>query len=373
VLLLFSGACGSNGPVAEEPTLVDAPELAFPPTLSEVGLYTDTSTRKPSDRAVAYAPRGPLWSNGLDKERFIVVPAGETIDATDSDWAFPENTLLFKTFLADEGPVETRVLRTTSGMPEFATYRWDGDEAFLLDGLRGVDIEVTLGDTNTPHTIPSTRDCKQCHESADSPVLGFGPLQLSDQESDAERLVEAGVISAEPEFDDSLARFEGTELRVLSYFVGNCVHCHNGTGGVASSFDLSPKVAFDAIVDHETESSASAAGIRVVPGDAEASILFQAVSGETDNPEVKSMPPLGVQRRDQANIETLRAWIDGLCPSKSMATITRTAPIKAIETRTADSRRASLLRVCARPWRSNASLARALVRGSGRHGRQRRR
>lgn len=314
VLLVFSSACGSDPAAPDEPTLVDDPELAFPLTLSEVGLYTSPAARKPSSRAVPYMPRAPLWSNGLEKERFIVVPAGETIDASGSSWAIPENTLLFKTFLGDEGPVETRVLRTTDGEPEFAAYRWDGDEAFLLDGERGVDIEVPLGGSNTPHEIPSTRSCQECHESAQSPVLGFSPLQLSDPEASdgLERLVEAGVISAEPKLDRTLAGFEGTELTVLSYFVGNCIHCHNGTGGVASSFDLSPKVAFDAIVDQATQSSASAAGIRVVSGDAEASILFQAVSGETDNPEVKRMPPLGVQRKDQTSIETLRAWIEGL-------------------------------------------------------------
>lgn len=316
LLLLCSSACGTSEGQADDPTLVDALELDFPATLSEVGLYANQATREPSKRAVPYTPRAPLWSNGLEKERFLVVPTGETIDATDSVWAFPKNTLFFKTFFGEDGPVETRILRTTEGEPEFATYLWDGDEAFLLNGDRSVEVEVALGDTNTPHEIPSTRSCQQCHESAASAVLGFGPLQLSGQTTDTaaqvERLVNAGVISAEPELDESLDGFEGTELQVLGYFAGNCVHCHNGTGGIASSFDLSPKVAFDAVIDHETESSASAAGVRVVSGDARASILFQAVSGETDNPEVKSMPPVGVQRRDQASIEVLRTWIDAL-------------------------------------------------------------
>jgi mono/diheme cytochrome c family protein len=316
LLLSLCSACGASDGQATDPTLIDALELDFPTTLSEVGLYANQATLEPSKRAVPYTPRAPLWSNGLEKERFLVVPEGETIDASDSVWAFPKNTLFFKTFLGEDGPIETRVLRTTDTEPEFATYRWDGDEAFLLGGERSIEVEVTLGDTHTPHEIPSTRSCQQCHESAASPVLGFGPLQLSGQDADSEeqveRLANAGIISAEPELDAALDGFEGTELQVLGYFAGNCVHCHNGTGGIASSFDLSPKVAFDTIIDQQTESSASAAGVRVVSGDAEASILFQAVSGETDNPEVKSMPPVGVQRRDQASIEVLRTWIDAL-------------------------------------------------------------
>jgi len=313
---LACSACGDDSGDANEPTLVEAPALAFPPTLSQVGLYQDLAERTASPRALPYAPRSALWSNGLAKERFIVVPEGDTIDAEASDWVFPENTLLFKTFLGDDGPVETRIVRTTDGAPEFAAYRWEGDEAILLDGERGVDIEVAIDGENTAHEIPSTRSCEQCHESSPSPVLGFAPLQLAGEEEAAsdqvERLVLAGALSEEPRLDTSLDRFEGDEFAVLGYFVGNCVHCHNDSGGIASSFDLSPAVAFDAIIDQPTASSASAVGIRVVPGDAAASILFQAVSGETDDPEVKSMPPVGVQRRDETAIDLLRNWINGL-------------------------------------------------------------
>ncbi len=317
VYVLACPACGggdSGDP--NEPTLVEAPAQAFPPTLNQVGLYQDLVQRTPSPRALPYTPRSGLWSNGLAKERFIVVPQGEAIDADEADWAFPENTLLFKTFVGDDGPVETRIVRTTGGAPEFAAYRWDGDQAALLDGERGVDLEVRVDDETTAHEIPSIRSCEQCHESSPSPVLGFAPLQLAGAAEAAseqvDRLVAAGALSEKPRLDAALDRFEGEELSVLSYFVGNCVHCHNDSGGIASSFDLSPAVAFDAVIDQPTASSASAVGIRVVPGDAAASILFQAVSGETDDREVKSMPPVGVQRRDETGIELLRGWINGL-------------------------------------------------------------
>jgi len=71
-------------------------------------------------------------------------------------------------------------------------------------------------------------------------------------------LVAGGALSDAPQLDASLDRFAGDEFAVLSYFVGNCVHCHNDSGGIASSFDLSPDVAFDAIIDQPTASSASA-------------------------------------------------------------------------------------------------------------------
>lgn len=295
---------------------LDTPDTEFPPMLSEVGLYENTANQKVSSQVVTYLPRAPLWSNGLYKDRFIAVPAGQTIDATGDVWEFPENTLLFKTFSGEDGPVETRVIRTKGDDAEFAVYLWDGDDAELQDGERGIDLEVPLDGETTPHEVPSIRSCEQCHESARSHVLGFGPTQLSGDDSTSteqlERLIDAEALPKEPTLDESLDAFADSDQKVLSYFLGNCVHCHNGSGGLASSFDLSPTVAFANIIDHPTESSASAVGVRVVPGSPEDSILFQAFSGETDNREVKPMPPVGVQRRDTAGIELLRSWIASL-------------------------------------------------------------
>ena len=95
---------------------------------------------------------------------------------------------------------------------------------------------------------------------------------------------------------------------VLGNFVGNCVHCHNGSNGAASSFDLRPAVALENLVDQPTASSATAAGIRLVPGAPEESILYLAMSGTPDL-EVKEMPPLGVAIRDLSAIEQLYDWI----------------------------------------------------------------
>ena len=96
--------------------------------------------------------------------------------------------------------------------------------------------------------------------------------------------------------------------QVLGYLVGNCTHCHNGTNGAASSFDLRPEVALRNLIDQPTASSATADGIRVVPGEPEQSVLYLAVRGGSDF-EVKDMPPLGVARRDDAAIQLLRNWI----------------------------------------------------------------
>jgi hypothetical protein len=93
----------------------------------------------------------------------------------------------------------------------------------------------------------------------------------------------------------------------LGYFVGNCVHCHNGSNGAASSFDLRPAAALGNIVGHETESSATADGVRVAPGEPEQSVLFVGLRG--GDREVKDMPPLGVARRDEQALRLVRDFI----------------------------------------------------------------
>src|SRR5690606_2019358 len=72
---LACNACGGGeaGDVRGS-TLVETPAREFPAKLSQVGLYDDLRERQPSPRALPYVPRSALWSNGLAKERFIVVP-----------------------------------------------------------------------------------------------------------------------------------------------------------------------------------------------------------------------------------------------------------------------------------------------------------
>jgi hypothetical protein len=174
---------------------------------------------------------------------------------------------------------------------ELAAYAWDdaGKDAALLDLKRSQAREILNDDDAVvEHSIPSRLECRQCHESAPSEVLGINALQEA-------KLSGHGPLTTE----------------VLGYLVGNCIHCHNGSNGAASSFDLRPEVALKNLIDRPTESSATADGIRVVPGKPEESVMFLGVQGSSDL-EVKDMPPLGVAERDESAISLLRNWITAL-------------------------------------------------------------
>jgi hypothetical protein len=294
----------------------------MPGLLSESGLYLDFPSREVvAVEAVSYRPAWPLWSNGLDKERFVVLPEGERVSADSDAWSFPVGTLFFKTFSdpVAERPLETRVIRRGADGWEFNVFQWNADasEAELLDLSRSVAVELDGADGEPfEHRIPSRTQCRQCHESAEVVVLGFTELQLgTDGELDTPELERdeiADLFETAPEPLDAAFDADPMTNQVLGYFVGNCAGCHNASGGPSSAFDLRPGVALENLIDVETMSSQTAPGIRVVPGSPEDSILFLAVSGETDNPEVKMMPPVGVQVRDGDAIELLRDWISGL-------------------------------------------------------------
>jgi hypothetical protein len=317
-------ACGPGGDEAPGHNRLSAwfeqPTQAMPADLSEFGLFRNPDNLKQVPRrALSYEPAYPLWSNGSLKFRQVVLPEGASIEAGEETWSFPVGTLLFKTFAyeTDAGvtPVETRVLRQLDDHWEYSVYLWDdsGEDAAQLDLLRPIDVPVTLSDgTILVHEVPNKLQCRSCHEAGGGQVLGINARQFSDGvEPLAGAWHQEGHLSARP---DEPTPLEGDELTrwVKGYALGNCVHCHNDGDAPNSSYSLYPADFIDNTVGHSTEGNASVAGTRVVAGDPESSVLFRSVRGDNDSSELKTMPPLGVQRRDEHALSKLRSWIEGL-------------------------------------------------------------
>lgn len=308
--LCLLAACSEDD---SPPTLFDDSLAELPETMAEVGLFTrDGDFDAVHGDAAPYTPTWELWSSGSVKKRHVYVPDGTSITRSGETLVFPPGTLLFKTFGYPDGdglmPIETRVLRMNAEAEwEYAVYAWDdASSATLVDNTEPIVVATPGGGT---HTIPAHLDCRGCHESAFSFALGWDDIQLAES---AAALVDAGILADDAvqpaviEAEDDLTR------DVLGSLYGNCVHCHNDSGGPSSSFDLRPDVALANVIDAPTDSSATAPGIRVVPGSPEDSVLFLAFSGETEDPEVKDMPPMGIDARDLDSIELLRTWIETL-------------------------------------------------------------
>lgn len=266
------------------------PASPLPPTLSGTGFHEAAR--------VAFAPQYPLWSDGTHKRRWIALPPGSSIDASDPDaWRFPVGTRVWKEF-GYERPVETRFIeRLADGSWRFATYLWNaaGTEATLApeDG----DLLAVEGAPQGRYAIPSRTDCLACHEGPPVPVLGFSALQLAPALRElAARGMLRGVPAAMLEAPPAIAAPSASARAALGYLHGNCGHCHNdqALGGVGL---VLAQQAADPARSYER---------------AQASLMGRASEiarrTRSRNPNVR-MPPLGVQRIDDEGLALVERWI----------------------------------------------------------------
>ncbi len=106
------------------------PTDGAPTDLRCTGLYTDVATKTVSPQARTFTPAVELWSDGAEKQRWVVLPDGTQIDTTSmDDWTYPVGTKAWKEFRAFGKRIETRFLqkvradRWLSGV-----YVWSADE-----------------------------------------------------------------------------------------------------------------------------------------------------------------------------------------------------------------------------------------------------
>lgn len=250
-----------------------------PPRLQDTGLD--------GPGVVAFAPRFPLWTDGAAKRRWLQLPAGGTIDATDPDaWRFPPGTTLWKEFAFEGRPVETRMIRREAdGGWTYAAYVWNaaGTEARLAPA-QGLRVDLGGG---RQHAVPSRDDCLACHEAAPVPVLGYSAVQL-------------GTSPIEP---------------ALGHLHGNCAHCHHPQG-VPVRLNLQQRVAGAEAARRAVLATLSDAPSRwqppgavlpvVTPGDPQRSVLWLRMASRDPR---RQMPPLGTQIPDPEGLAMVAAWI----------------------------------------------------------------
>ena len=262
----------------------------------------------------AFTPRYPLWSDGAAKRRWIRLPAGTAIDASNADaWEFPVGTRLWKEFGFDRA-IETRMLeRLADGSWRFATYVWnaEGTSADLApaEGFRALPIAAA---PNGRYAVPSRNDCLACHGGPAVPVLGFSALQLGPELRDLAargvvRNLSPSLLSSPPQ----IAASTPAARAALGYLHGNCGHCHNDAGAVAG-VDL---VFVQRTGDADTSASQTlssvfgrasrfrAAGSAAATRD---NVILQRM--RSTSPYTR-MPPLGVQVVDREGVALVERWI----------------------------------------------------------------
>jgi hypothetical protein len=306
------GACDSAG---VEPPGPGPPVLALLAgggdaelRLSAVGLYADIAAGRLAPDLIEFEPAHALWSDGLDKRRWLRLPPGTRIDASDMDsWQFPTGAMLFKEFSAAGRRIETRVIvRTGDGPRDFwmGAFVWDDDEAdarFVPGGQ--VDAR------GTRHDVPSARQCGTCHNGEPGRILGFSAVQQPDV---APELLDGPAPRASAPGDAVVAA-------ALGYLHANCAHCHNPDGSARPDTDMDLKLS---VADRRVEETSAyrtavgqplrsngAAGLRIAPGAPDRSGVVIRMS---QRGTAAQMPPLGSEAVDGAGVDLVRAWIDSL-------------------------------------------------------------
>ncbi len=322
------------GDVRADAANVDPPPL--PQRLSDTGLFVPGTTTVRAEH-IAFSPQYPLWSDGTGKRRWLSLPPGASIDASKPDaWDFPVGTKLWKEFSYGRS-VETRfVERLADGSWRFAAYVWNeqGTDAELAPP-RGTAIAVASAPGGR-YAVPGRLDCLACHDGGATPVLGFSALQLSPdrdplaphadaktpQLADLRSLAARGVIRNLPqrllENPPRVAAASPTARAALGYLHGNCGHCHNDSGALAS-LDLalaqqaaapqaSAERTLQSLLGHASRFRPhdGSQSKRLVAGSDADSVL--AVRMKTANPMAR-MPPLGVKVSDSEAIALIERWI----------------------------------------------------------------
>lgn len=137
--------------------------------MSETGAFDNLATLRANPALIPFTVNSPLWSDGSEKYRWMVVPNdGPAYAATErisfkpqGEWTFPAGSVFVKHFdlaVSEQNPalkkrLETRFLvRDTSGGVYGITYKWrpDHSDADLLSSSLSEDLSITLAKPVAP-------------------------------------------------------------------------------------------------------------------------------------------------------------------------------------------------------------------------------
>ncbi len=313
-----------------------------PSTLECTGLYSDIASKTLAPGVQFYQPAVPLWSDGAEKKRWILLPGGTQINTSNAnEWTFPVGTKVWKEFSRNGARVETRLfMKVSSGPPaiwDHATYAWNADESSATTSGGG---DITLPGDGGSYHIPTFGECEQCHNGRTDHILGFESVSLGQagaQGLTLAGLVDAGLVSATPPQTHLIVGDDGTGAAgpALAWLHVNCgVTCHNGNSssyayGVGMRLRLDPSALDGGLLTASNcDTLATTVGVlaasgggwsspvqwtRIVPGDASHSLLVQLISNRGKNNPVKGqMPPIATNVVDTTDVASVVAWVNAM-------------------------------------------------------------
>jgi hypothetical protein len=321
---------GTSGAGSSLPSSCDGDTQAPANDLVCTGIYADIVAKVVAPGVEAYAPAVPLWSDGAQKERWISLPVGETIDNSDpSEWVFPLGTKVWKEFSRGGRRVETRMWqKVDTNYWVAATYAWNADESAAARSAGG---DFQLPDGSNYH-IPTPNECQECHRGRTDRLLGFEQVLLGLAGAtgyNLERLSADGRLTHPPDSSELTIGDDGTGLAApaLAWLHVNCgTTCHNRNSNATAwstgmFLRLDPTELDGRNVD-DFDPLKTTIGIpaitpawqgrtRIVAGDPAHSLLFDLI---THRGTGQQMPPIATNLVDEADVPLVEAWITQLPP-----------------------------------------------------------
>ncbi len=360
-----SGSGGSAGAAVEMPTtgLTARPPngackvswtdpKAPPASLKATGCVDATDPLAPGAALIPFTVLSPLWSDGAEKERYMLIPDDEQITVKDcelspeqcpavctpglpcemeGEFQFPIGTILIKNFSLGTERVETRLLVRFSEEEWFGhSYKWRADhsDADLVDRL-GEDVSYQVNGAEQIWHYPSGADCMQCHTTAAGFSLGPEVMQLNADfkypngitGNQLETLAGVDLFSAPiPDRLKSvkLAAYEDAaaplETRARAYLHANCGQCHRpGSNKPTVDFRFTTALAQTGACNTDSavqDGTLGIAGAKILAPGAHAQSLVWARMSSLES-SVR-MPQLATSIKDDAGTQLIADWIDAL-------------------------------------------------------------
>lgn len=309
----------------------------IPQTLTDTGIFADSSTLKPNRGIYPYSVNVPFWSDGALKNRwFYIPPPSRVFFSATNGWTFPSGSIWVKHFAIETKPgvrasekrIETRVLVKNDAGVYGVSYKWDAQgRAATLVPENGEIVDLLVTNTvgsveHRPWRIPSRSECNTCHTPQAGYILGFTTAQLNkpaiDQDTAKNQLL---ALASAGYFENPPASVAGlhalatltdssasVRFRARSYLAANCSHCHHPAAKTLASWDariLTGLSGANIINARLLNPTTNAEERVVVPGNTSQSAIIQRM----ESLGADRMPPLGTAKLDQEAVGLLKKWI----------------------------------------------------------------
>ena len=339
VLVLQMGAGASSGGQIsriKRAGTITGETWEYPPLLSQTGIFTDLATLAPAQGLIPYDVNMPLWSSGVSKKRWVMIPNDGVPNTPDERitysenhaWQFPLGTVFVKHFERPNNgaPLETRLLVHGTDGWGGVTYKWrpGENEADLAED--GLSESLTINGKTFDYLYPSRNQCMQCHQAGTGPVLGFRTRQLNRDitypnghtANQIESFSAAGFIPEVIKANDLTGVTTSADVNdpdvtdehfVRSYLDSNCSHCHQPDGNSRAFFDarlITPLNNQSLICGPLIDGLGLPAPANIKPGSLGNSVLFHRI-GSHDSSII--MPPIARGPVDEEAVSRVANWI----------------------------------------------------------------